>query len=259
MSSAPSRRRIRFSLRTMLVAVLLLGSSISLWLNWQAWSRVSKLSTPTDTVRFASFSEDSQRVIWVGNAATVYVVDEATGAQIIAPGIPAGDVFAIGIYGGRAVSSTPDAPELPPEEPWRADFRNRHSSLVYYAAEEVTLDKALEKMLTHDWNETFVYNQEVIDCGRTQHLVQMSADGRTALEALDSVLQQAELNVEMIGGVIHLVRKETYEAHRAQSEFHNVSVWDVETGKKNRHADRIAREHYSPRVFSRRHACAGRE
>ena len=77
----PKRRwRVQFSLRTLLLATLLLGSSAALWLHWQPWRLQAVIATgePPD---FAGFSADEKRVVWRWGA-VVHVADARTEKEL---------------------------------------------------------------------------------------------------------------------------------------------------------------------------------
>jgi|GEM_PF-4885744 len=88
-SSATKRRwRPRFSLRTLMLTLLLGGSAIALWLNGASWHRLSELkgSDNQPQFRFSAFTADGQRVVGVDNE-HIYVWDVVSGNRVrIFPG-----------------------------------------------------------------------------------------------------------------------------------------------------------------------------
>lgn len=74
---------MRFSLRTLLLAALLLGSVLALRHNWEPWLLERKLVGHTDDVRSAAFSRDGQRVISVSMDGSIRVWDLASGTGTV--------------------------------------------------------------------------------------------------------------------------------------------------------------------------------
>jgi len=66
MADKPKRRwlpRIRFSLRTLLFVVLLIGSGTALWLHWNPWRLVRELQMPKQIINCAEFSPDGRYIV----------------------------------------------------------------------------------------------------------------------------------------------------------------------------------------------------
>ena len=80
--AAPQLRRSAFSLRTLLLFVLLCGSSATLWWHWSPWVLEHTLVGHSKTVTDAQFSPDGQRVITKSNDRSARVWDIETGRQI---------------------------------------------------------------------------------------------------------------------------------------------------------------------------------
>ena len=74
---------MRFSLRSLLLSALLLGSVLSLNHNWDAWVLERKLLGHSDDVRSAAFSRDGKRVISVSMDGTTRVWDAASGSGTV--------------------------------------------------------------------------------------------------------------------------------------------------------------------------------
>src|SRR5260221_14434888 len=69
----------RFSLRTLLYAVLLIGSTTTLWWHWKPWALQRTLRGHANSVRSASFSPDGRRIVTASFDGTARVWDSETG------------------------------------------------------------------------------------------------------------------------------------------------------------------------------------
>jgi WD40 repeat protein len=81
----PKRRWFRFSLRTLLVFVLLVGSGMGLWWKWEPWTVLRNIAGRT---RLPLFSLDGARLLTTGDQCA-YIWDATTGgllAQLRTPG-----------------------------------------------------------------------------------------------------------------------------------------------------------------------------
>jgi WD40 repeat protein len=81
----PKRRwlsRLRFSLRTLLCFILLVGSAIALWKHWAPWRVERMLSGHTQYVSHGFFSPDGNRAATCGYDKTVRVWNVQTGTQM---------------------------------------------------------------------------------------------------------------------------------------------------------------------------------
>src|ERR1022692_423535 len=74
--------RPRFSLLTLLLSVLLLGSLATLWWNWQPWALEHTLRGHGNIVYTAVFSPDGRRIVTASNDNTARVWDAQTGAEL---------------------------------------------------------------------------------------------------------------------------------------------------------------------------------
>jgi len=80
MSDKPKRRWFRFSLRTLILAILLIGSGATLWHHWEPWVLERTLYGHTDEVCSASFSPDGNHILTKGDDRTARLWETDTGA-----------------------------------------------------------------------------------------------------------------------------------------------------------------------------------
>src|SRR5579862_5035435 len=73
------KRRLRFSLLTLLLSVLLIGGATALWLHWEPWVLQASIASESSDVEFAYFSADEKQIV-CGNATHVYIHDAISGA-----------------------------------------------------------------------------------------------------------------------------------------------------------------------------------
>jgi WD40 repeat protein len=71
--------RLKFTLRTLLVLVLFIGSAATLWLHWQPWVLERTVQVSNDTNVDVHYSPDGRQIAAVGTNA-VHILD-ATGAE----------------------------------------------------------------------------------------------------------------------------------------------------------------------------------
>src|SRR5436853_405094 len=79
--------RFRFSLRTLLLAVLLIGSGTTLWWNWEPWVLERRIASRHAQV---SFSPDGKFLLGTGHGLIMDVWNVETGEQLVkdAPSTP---------------------------------------------------------------------------------------------------------------------------------------------------------------------------
>src|SRR5260370_7588398 len=77
--SARRRWFPRFSLLTLLVAVMLVGSGMMLWWHWEPWVLEHVLRGHSDKVISATFSPDGRQIATVSWDATARIWDATTG------------------------------------------------------------------------------------------------------------------------------------------------------------------------------------
>lgn len=77
-------KRPKFSLGTLLLAVLLIGSGATLWWRWESWRvQVTFDRLPREMVRDAAFSPDGQRVVTANDDGTARIADAHTGVELL--------------------------------------------------------------------------------------------------------------------------------------------------------------------------------
>src|SRR5688572_17164324 len=81
-NAKPWRRWFHFSLRTLLLVVLLCGSGMALRWNWEPWGLERTLIGHSETVIDAAFAPDGQRIVTASRDTTARVWDAASGRQI---------------------------------------------------------------------------------------------------------------------------------------------------------------------------------
>src|SRR5262249_38326010 len=122
----PRRRwlpRLRFSLRTLLFFVLLIGSATTLWLHWEPWYRVSTLTHKfLRHISFAAFTADCKRVIWIDDESVIHITDAQTGLDILTQPLPPARIQLESVLDGRPILLTAgkadtenESPAPPPE------------------------------------------------------------------------------------------------------------------------------------------------
>ncbi|HYG74326.1 MAG TPA: hypothetical protein VEK08_04910 [Planctomycetota bacterium] len=94
--------RPRFSLRSLLLGVLLIGSGALLWQNSAPWVRVRMFAAdgnrnvPCDGYqRLVAFSPDGSRLCYCGETTTPQIVDLATGTKLFRLGEPANAAYCV--------------------------------------------------------------------------------------------------------------------------------------------------------------------
>jgi WD40 repeat protein len=241
-------RRFRFSLRTLLIAVLLLGSSLTLWLHWEPWYRQSKLTHKYERISFAAFTEDCKRVVWIDGDSVVHVTDAQTGEDISTKSGKIANLHTEGSLNGRPIeltagplttleqtgmspTSLTTVSELPEyEEPWRAQFRTRHSKPITFNLDTTTPGDALYFLMTM-LKEKFTPDPGTIDAERLLPGITWDAKAVDPLDALDHILHSSDLEAEWEDGALHIVTKTTFEMHRLMKVEQTPIVWDLESLK----------------------------
>ena len=71
--------RPRFSLRSLILFVMLAGSGYGLWVRWEPWRRGPVLEGHSSTVYTAAYSPDAKRIVTAGDDHTARIWDAATG------------------------------------------------------------------------------------------------------------------------------------------------------------------------------------
>ena len=84
------RFRLRYSLRSLLIFILLVNSACLLWLHWKPWTLQTTLKGHTEQVNNAVFSPDGTRVVTGSHDFTACVWDVINGESVFAlePAIP---------------------------------------------------------------------------------------------------------------------------------------------------------------------------
>lgn len=82
-ATRPQRWRLRFSLRTLVVFVLLIGSTPALYLHYEPWRVGLTLHGHARFVRTASFSSDGRWIVTAGADLTARIWDADTGTQLL--------------------------------------------------------------------------------------------------------------------------------------------------------------------------------
>ena len=78
----PKRRLPRFSLRSLILFVLLAGSGYGLWKHWEPWRRGPVLAGHSDWVRSAAYSPDGKRIVTASEDKTARVWDASDGKPL---------------------------------------------------------------------------------------------------------------------------------------------------------------------------------
>ena len=75
-------RRLRFSLRSLILFVTLAGSGVGLWAHWKPWRHERYLTGHTATVNTASFSFDGELIVTASDDGTARIWRPETGENV---------------------------------------------------------------------------------------------------------------------------------------------------------------------------------
>ena len=76
------RFRLRYSLRSLMLFMLLLSAALALWRDWAPWRTEHVLKGHSKAVRSAAFSPDGRRIVTAARDATARVWDSETGREL---------------------------------------------------------------------------------------------------------------------------------------------------------------------------------
>ena len=219
-------RFLRFSLGTLVLAVLLLGSSVSLWMNAQAWRLQSVIQTG-DPPEFAAFSADEQRIVWCKNN-WVHVADARSGEELKRIPEPAAALLQESLWNGRPVAVTARYTELDSidtidRRDFRAAFpRTLTLDLVKCSlAEKLDMVKALLKL---KWEP----GEGVNESGKLEQVSSLNVNQCDALAIVDLIAHGSGLQWRFRKGVLKL---EMPDANPAVDVATAIRFWDLETGE----------------------------
>ena len=78
----PRRRLPRFSLRSLILLIVLISSGTGLWYRWEPWRPGLVLEGHSASVNFAAFSPDGKRIVTASGDTTARVWDAAGGKSL---------------------------------------------------------------------------------------------------------------------------------------------------------------------------------
>ena len=101
------RFRLRYSLRSLLLFVLLVNSACLLWMHWEPWTLETTLKGHTAQVNSATFSPDGKQVVTGSHDFTACVWDTFTGERLMVLRPDIGYVLYVGYSrdGNRIITS----------------------------------------------------------------------------------------------------------------------------------------------------------
>ena len=76
------RFRLRYSLRSLLLFMLLFSAALALWRDWNPWRVEHVLQGHTDQVSGAAFSPDGRHIVTSSRDGTARVWDSETGREL---------------------------------------------------------------------------------------------------------------------------------------------------------------------------------
>src|SRR5579872_7228136 len=97
------RRYLRFSLRTLLSSVMLLGSAVTLWLHWEPWYLQARLTKEFHRISFAAFDSECKKAVWMEGGYAVHVCDLLSGEEISTRDAPSVEHREEGVLNGHPV------------------------------------------------------------------------------------------------------------------------------------------------------------
>ena len=223
-------RRRRFSLLTLLLTVLLIGSAVTLWLHWEPWRRRFTLADGKRAVLFAAFSIDESKAVWVDETHFVHVADIETGAHLTEYKAPISGVHCFAVFDSRPIMVTDGARDLPlPDDVWKPAFDIRHPKAVPTNISNSPVREAIAT-LAAQWGEQIVLSQDAISSGKGDTRLTFGTTADTPLMMLEKIVAYAGLTLESYGAAIDVVTPEEAAAHKNAHADSAAHVFDLTTG-----------------------------
>ena len=237
---AAMKRRLRFSLQTLLLSVLLAGSAVALWLHWEPWVLQATIEHGGKNVDFAFFAQDDSRVVW---GATIIGADDARTDEIHVSDADTGVgisyhrnikyfvTHTVGILAGRPVAITggdDNGPSL--VDAWKHEFRKTHAARVTLRLDDCTLDDAIERVV-RAMNAHVMFAPGLSGERLSRRVIEIVKD-ENPLAVLERILKRYDLSLLFIkDDTLIVVDSDEYNTQRRSDLGNNPRVWNLATGE----------------------------
>jgi len=221
----------RFSLLSLLLTVLLIGSSASLWMGWEPWTRRLVIADGRRPLLYAAFTVDDSKVVWIDVEHFAHVVSVETGTQLSVYKVPFSKVHALGTSNRRPIIVTDGSEEHPiPTEVWKPAFKLRHvRPMTFNVTLEIHNVADAVKWIAGSIGEEIELSPGAIAPARRELPSTAAHTNQRPLTILEDIADFASLELECYGNVIQLVTPEESATHR-EAKMPGPYVWDLETG-----------------------------